>query len=253
MLHPIVLTFIAASTTILGGIFSVFFKKENQKMLSLSLSFSAGVMIYLSFVEILPKGLNHLKLNNYDQIYGIISFFIGLTLIIIIDRLTPRISHTHDHDTIHVHSNIEKIGFLTMFLITLHNFPEGMAVYSVAAESANISWPLVIAIAIHNIPEGIVIAAPIYFATGNRKKAIIYASLSALAEPIGGYLGYNFFKSIFDNLTLGIVFCFISGIMIFLSIDQLLPEARKSGDHHLVGYGTILGMLFMSISLYLLS
>lgn len=248
---PFLLTLLAASTTILGGIFSVLFKKENTSILSLSLSFSAGVMIYLSFMEILPKGFNHLTSGGHSELIGLIFFFLGIATIVLIDKLTASFSHkkSPQADT----NNIEKIGLLSMILITIHNFPEGMAVYSVAAESLQLSWPLIIAIGIHNIPEGIVIAAPIYFATGNKKKAILYTTLSSLAEPLGGVVGYNLFKSIFQDLTLGLVFCFVAGIMIFLSIDQILPEARKNGDHHLVGYGAIGGMVFMAISLYLLS
>lgn len=206
-------------------------------------------MIYLSFVEILPKGIQSIASLGHSQIIALLSFFLGLATIIIIDKLTPRLSHTSNGEPV----SIEKIGIISMIMITLHNFPEGMAVYSVATESVSVSLPLVIAIALHNLPEGIVIAAPIYFATGNRKKALIYASLSALAEPIGGLLGYSFFKSIFQDITLGIVFSFVAGIMVFLSIDQILPEARKNGDHHLVGYGTIAGIIFMALSLFFLT
>lgn len=253
MITPLLLTTLAASTTILGGLFALVFKKENPKALALSLSFSAGVMIYLSFVEILPKGFSALKAHGVSEIYGILTFFFGIGLIVLIDHLSPRLSHLEESGHEHSHGNVEKIGLLSMALITLHNFPEGMAVFSVASENAAVSWPLVLAIAIHNLPEGIVIAAPIYFATGNKKKAMVYATLSALAEPIGGLLGYTALASIFNELTLGIVFSFVAGIMIFLSIDQILPEARKVGDHHLVGYGTLVGMLFMALSLFVLS
>lgn len=249
MFNAFLLTLIAASTTILGGCLVTFFKKESTKLLGFLLSFSAGVMIYLSFVEILPKGLLYFKDKNVNEIYGLIAFFIGLLLIILIDHLAPRLSHQKDHDE-HVH--IKKIGFTTMLLITLHNFPEGMTVFGVATESPLTSLPLILAIAIHNLPEGIIISAPIYFSTGNKKKAIVYATISALAEPIGGFVGYYFFKSIFNGLTMGVIFCLISGIMIFLSIDQILPEARKNGDHHIVAYGTVLGIVFMALSLYLL-
>ena len=244
--NAFLITTLAASTTILGGLITLFFKKDNSKIISLSLAFSAGIMIYLSFMEILPKGFNHLNNSGVSLFFGLSSFLLGILLIMIIDKITSKYSHSNI-------SSIEKIGILSMLLITLHNFPEGMAVYSVAMESLNISWPLVLAIGIHNIPEGIVIAAPIYFATGNKKKALIYTSLSALAEPIGGFFGYYFFKFLFHDLTLGIIFCFIAGIMIFLSIDQLLPEARKNGDHHLVGYASVAGMFFMAISLILLT
>lgn len=244
----LLITMLAASTTILGGLITLFFKRDNQKVISLSLAFSAGIMIYLSFMEILPKGLAHLKNAHSSLLFGVLSFLVGIILIVLVDKVTSKYSHSH-----HGNSSIEKIGILSMILITLHNFPEGMAVYSVAMESLNLSWSLVLAIGLHNIPEGIVISAPLYFATGSKSKALIFTTLSALAEPIGGVIGYSFFKYLFVDLTLGIVFCFIAGIMIFLSIDQLLPEARKNGDHHLVGYATVAGMIFMAVSLILLS
>ncbi len=250
MMIAFLLTALAASTTILGGLFALAFKKENTKALTLSLSFSAGVMIYLSFMEILPKGFAALKEQGVNSIVGVFTFFLGVGIIVLIDHLSPRLSHHHeDNGSIHV----EKLGLMSMVLITLHNFPEGMAVFSVASENASLSWPLVLAIAIHNLPEGLVIAAPIYFSTGNKKKAMVYATLSALAEPVGGLIGYTALAAIFSSLTLGIVFCFVAGIMVFLSIDQILPEARKVGDHHLVGYGTLVGMLFMALSLWALS
>lgn len=246
---PLLLTILAASTTILGGLFSVILNKDNMKGLGLSLSFSAGVMLYLSFMEILPKGMKHLAQQNTSVVYGLLAFFMGLMTIIVIDKLTPGMGHEKKAGD----NKLKNIGFLTMILITLHNFPEGMAVYSVASESLNLSWSVIISIAIHNFPEGIVIAAPIYFATGNKFKAVMYSALSALVEPLGGVIGYHIFKGLFQDITLGIVFCFVAGIMIFLSIDQILPEARKNGDHHLVGYGTIFGMIFMAVSLYLLN
>ena len=253
-MSPFLLTMIAASTTVVGALFSVFFRRDNAKVLSLCLSFSAGVMIYLSFMEILPKGMNHIKISGYSPWWSVLAFFSGIAVIMMIDALTPKLSHPHEGGHQEVPGmSMEKLGLMTMVLITIHNFPEGMAVYSVASNTGETSWPLILAIAIHNIPEGIVIAAPIYFATGRKKKALLFAFLSALAEPIGGVVGYEVFKAIFEGLTLGVVFCFVSGIMIFLSLEQLLPEARRQGDHHYATYGVVSGMLFMSISLILLS
>lgn len=252
-MSPFILTLIAASTTVLGALFSVFFRRDNAKVLSLCLSFSAGVMIYLSFMEILPKGMDQIKSAGHSPWWSAVAFFGGIGLIMLIDTLTPSLSHPQEEGHNHTDHSMEKLSFMTMVLITLHNFPEGMAVYSVASNTGDISWSLVLAIAIHNVPEGIVIAAPLYFATGNRGKAILMASLSALAEPIGGLLGYEIFKAVFQGITIGVVFCFVSGIMIFLSLEQLLPEARKQGDHHWATYGTVGGMLFMAISLILLS
>lgn len=246
MIYAFLLTFLAASTTIFGGIISTFLKKENSKLLSIALSFSGGVMIYLSFIEILPKGINYFKESGSSPFFAIVSFFVGILTLIIVDKSTPEISHPNK-------SSIQKIGLMSFFLITLHNFPEGMATFSIIIENDQVSFPLILAIAIHNIPEGIVVAIPIYFSSGNKLKAILFSSISALAEPIGGLFGYILFKNLFNDLAFGVIFSFVAGIMIFLSIDQILPEARKNGNHHVSGYGVIFGMLFMSVSLFLLT
>jgi ZIP family zinc transporter len=153
MVTALLLTILAASTTILGGWFSVLLKKDNPKGLGLSLSFSAGVMLYLSFMEILPKGMQHLAKGGYDLFYGLLAFFTGLITIIIVDKLTPHVGH--DLTPVPDKERLKHIGLLSLILITVHNFPEGMAVYSVATESLSLSWPVIIAIGIHNFPEGI--------------------------------------------------------------------------------------------------
>jgi zinc transporter, ZIP family len=243
-MDAVAVSFLAGSSTLFGFFLIFFIKNESSRIISYSLSFSAGIMIYLSFMEILPKGLAHLKSHNVSPFIGVLSFLLGIALIIIIDRFTAQYGHKQE--------NLSKIGFLSLILITIHNIPEGISVYSVAKEELSMSLPLLLAIGLHNLPEGIIISVPIYAATKNKLKTFFYTALAALSEPIGGISGYYVMKSIFNDLTLGLIFCFISGIMVFLSVDQLLPEARENGDHHKVGYAFILGMAFMAISLELL-
>lgn len=245
-MDAILISFLAGSSTLIGFFLIFFIKNQSSKLISYSLSFSAGIMVYLSFMEILPKGLSHLKAHGVSPFIGILSFLMGIVLIIIIDQFTKQYGHKQESTS---SNNLSKIGLLSLILITIHNIPEGISVFSIAKEELKMSIPLLLAIALHNFPEGIIISIPIYAATKSKAKTFFYTLIATLSEPIGGIAGYYFMKSIFNDLTLGIIFCFVSGIMIFLSIDQLLPEARQNGDHHKVGYAFIIGMVFMAISL----
>lgn len=249
-MEAFLISLLAGSATLLGFFLIFFIKDESSKIISYSLAFSAGIMIYLSFMEILPKGINHLQKQGVSSIYGIISFLLGILLIIFIDKITSNYGH---HKPLEKNnSNLNRLGLVFLILITVHNIPEGISVFSVAKEQIEMSYSLLFAIALHNLPEGIIISVPIYSATKSKLKTFGYTLIATLSEPLGGISGYYLMKSIFNDLTLGIIFCFISGIMIFLSTDQLLPEARKNGDHHKVSYFFIFGMIFMALSLELL-
>jgi len=242
MIFALFLTTLAASTTIIGGIFGTLIKKDNPKITSLALSFSAGVMICLSLFEIIPKSINHFNKLGYSFLYSLLFFTIGALLVLFIHKLAKKNEN-----------KLQKIGIISFILLTIHNFPEGMATFSIVMESKEFSWPLILAIAIHNFPEGLLISFPIFLIEKNRKKAIIMTVVSALAEPIGGFFGYYLFKIVFSNLSLGVIFSLISGIMIFLSIFQLLPEAHFIGGKKSTFYGTIIGSLFMTLSLIALN
>ena len=143
------------------------------------------------------------------------------------------------------------MGKFTALAIAIHNFPEGLATFVSALTDMKIAIPIAIAIAIHNIPEGISVSVPIYYATGSKKKAFLYSFLSGMAEPVGALVGYFFLRSIFSDLSFGIIFAMVAGIMVFISLDELLPAAEKYGEHHLSIYGLILGMIVMAVSLLL--
>ncbi|MDU1855333.1 MAG: zinc transporter ZupT, partial [Clostridium baratii] len=144
-----------------------------------------------------------------------------------------------------------RTGMFTALVIAIHNFPEGLATFVSALGDASIAIPITIAIAIHNIPEGISVSVPIYYATGDKKKAFLYSFFSGMSEPIGAVIGYVLLRNILNDITLGVLLAGVAGIMVFISIDELLPTARKYGEHHLSIYGLIAGMLVMAISLLL--
>ena len=145
-----------------------------------------------------------------------------------------------------------RMGLFTALAMAIHNFPEGLATFVSALQNPSIAIPIVVAIAsIHNIPEGIAVSVPIYHATGSKSKAFWYSFLSGLAEPIGAFVGWLLFLPIMNDLVFGIIFAAVAGIMVFISLDELLPSAKEYGEHHLSIYGLILGMMVMAVSLLL--
>lgn len=256
------ITLFAGFATGIGSLIAFLAKSTNRKFLSVSLGFSAGVMIYVSMVEIFVKAKDSLilalgeKQGNY---LTVISFFLGIFLIAIIDKFVPSGENPHEFKELPSETDEEekrktgllRMGKFTALAIAIHNFPEGLATFVSALTDMKIAIPIAIAIAIHNIPEGISVSVPIYYATGSKKKAFLYSFLSGMAEPVGALVGYFFLRSIFSDLSFGIIFAMVAGIMVFISLDELLPAAEKYGEHHLSIYGLILGMIVMAVSLLL--
>ncbi|WP_413927446.1 zinc transporter ZupT [Clostridioides sp. ES-S-0001-02] len=256
------ITLFAGLSTGIGSCIAFFAKKTNTKFLSVSLGFSAGVMIYVSMIEIFPKAQEALtksmgeKLGNWSTV---IAFFAGMAIIAIIDKLIPQEENPHeikkmenlDEKNIQKNKSLLRTGIFTAMAIAIHNFPEGLATFISALDDATIAIPIAIAIAIHNVPEGISVSVPVYYATGDKKKAFYYSFLSGMSEPLGAIIGYVLLRNFLNDTTLGIVFALVGGIMVFISLDELLPSAREYGEHHLSIYGLIAGMVVMAISLLL--
>ncbi|MAX81273.1 MAG: zinc transporter ZupT [Crocinitomicaceae bacterium] len=266
VLYAFALTLFAGLSTGIGSAIGLFSKKTNYKVLSLAMGFSAGVMIYISFVELFMTGRESLvhalgtKLGNWTVVG---SFFAGIALIAVIDKLVPHEENPHEFD--HTEdlkiaektmqkqhpSKLLRTGLVTALAIAIHNFPEGMATFAGAMQDIKLGIPIAIAIAIHNIPEGLAVSVPIYYSTGDRKKAFLYSFLSGLAEPLGALIGYFLLHSFFTEAVMGVVFGAIAGIMVFISFDQLLPAAEQYGAHHISIYGLLAGMMVMAVSLLL--
>ncbi len=260
------LTLFAGISTGIGSAIAFFAKKTNTTFLSLSLGFSAGVMIYVSFVELFFSSKEALSLvygENRGYVYATLSFFGGMALIAIIDKLIPEKENPHEiHDAELLASGNEReekikskqllrVGMVTALVLAIHNFPEGMVTFLAGLQDVKIAIPIAIAIAIHNIPEGISVSIPIYYATGNRKKAFRLSFLSGLAEPAGALVGFLLLKPFLNDTLFGICFGAIAGIMVFISLDELLPAAEKYGKHHMAIYGLMAGMVIMALSLLL--
>ncbi|QZE15694.1 zinc transporter ZupT [Halosquirtibacter laminarini] len=261
------LTLFAGLSTGIGSLIAFVSKQTNTKLLSIALGFSAGVMIYVSFMEILPEGIHSLE-NHFDEklgnLYGVIAFFSGIAIIAIIDKLIPSFENPHEVKKIEEMDDASKakdfrklyrMGIMTALAVGLHNFPEGMATFISALNDPSLGMAIAIAIAIHNIPEGIAVSVPIYYATKSRSKAFWLSFLSGLAEPIGALLGYLIIIPMVtpDNLevVMGVILSAIAGVMVFISLDELLPTAEEYGEHHLSIYGLVAGMGVMAVSLLL--
>ena len=267
ILPAFLLTLFAGLATAFGAIIAFWGGSKNTKVLSIGLGFSAGVMIYVSFVEILIKSQDAFTLKYGESLgesLGLVAFFIGIALSFIIDQAIPDDINPHhsldvensiDHNDIQSiqkhRKSLSRMGIFTAIAIALHNFPEGFATFISALDNMTTGIAIATAIAIHNIPEGLAVALPVYHATGNRKKAFLYALGSGLAEPIGAIIGFLILAPIMGDLTLGITFGVIAGIMVYISFDELLPAARLYGNDHTTIFGLVIGMIVMSVSLIL--
>lgn len=252
-------TLFAGLSTGIGSGIAFFSNHTNKKFLSLSLGFSAGVMIYVSMIEIFVKAKD-LLVGSLGNVKGnwitVIAFFGGMMLIALIDKVIPSEENPHEvkcceNKNCEKKSKLMRMGFLTALAIAVHNFPEGLATFVSALQEPSVAIPIVVAIAIHNIPEGIAVSVPIYQATGSKKKAFKYSFLSGLSEPLGAIIGWLVLMPIMNDVVFGSIFAAVAGIMVFISIDELLPAAREYGEHHISIYGLISGMIVMAVSLLL--
>lgn len=253
VLSAFALTLMAGMATGIGSIMALFAKRTNTKFLAGSLGFSAGVMIYVSMVEIFQKSKDYLSgalgeiSGNY---YAVAAFFVGILLIGMIDWLIPstegdigNLKKGSKEDT------LKRMGFLTALAIGIHNFPEGMATFTSALRDPHLGIAIAVAIAIHNIPEGIATSAPIYFSSGSRKKAFFVSFFSGITEPIGAILGYLILRPFFNDTIFGILFGIVAGIMVFISIEELLPMAREYDKSKVTIIGFVVGMVVIAVSL----
>jgi ZIP family zinc transporter len=253
-------TTLAGLSTGLGGLFAFNKNTNNKKFLSFSLGLSAGVMIYVSFIEIFPKAYASLAeafSSDLAYAYTTLAFFLGLGLIALIDNFIPNESNPHEVITPSTSQGVDKrklmrLGVFTAVAIAIHNFPEGLATFLATLEDPQLGISIAVAIAIHNIPEGIAVAIPIFFATQSKRKAIQYAFLSGLAEPLGAILGFAVLYPFINEFTFGFLFAGVAGIMVYISIDELLPAAEEYGEHHISMSGFVVGMAIMALSLVLL-
>lgn len=262
------LTLAAGLSTGLGSALGLLNRRFSTRLLTLALSFSAGVMLYVSFVEIFPKARDALgrELGPRPGYWAtVLSFFTGIAAIALIDRLlplhesglTPALeAGAPPRSGLGARSNpdLMRTGLFSALAIAIHNFPEGLATFIGALSSPRLGIGIAIAIAIHNIPEGLAVSAPIYYATGSKPQAFWISLASGLAEPVGAAVGFIFLGTMPNDLVLGLVFASVAGVMVYICLDELLPTAqRMASHHHLMIGGLLAGMGVMSLSLLLLA
>ena len=263
ILFALGLTVFAGLSTGIGSALAFFSKKTNESFLSLALGFSAGVMIYVSMIEIFPKARVSLETHYGDVSKGYLittlAFFGGIALIALIDKLVPNHENPHEiHDGVEMvqseddkKKSLMRMGLFSALAIGIHNFPEGLATFMAAIQDPTLGVSIAVAIAIHNIPEGISVSVPVYYATGSKKKAFLFSFLSGLAEPVGALIGFFLLRNFLSDGLFGMVFAGVAGIMVYISLDELLPTAEKYGKHHIAIGGLIAGMAVMAVSLVL--
>lgn len=260
------LTLFAGLSTGIGSLIALVTRRTNAIFLSIALGFSAGVMIYISFVKMLPEShklLSHTFLENTAGWITFISFFGGVLFTAIIDMSVPSTENPHElHQdkqelealkrTCRNPRKLFRVGMMTAAVLALHNLPEGMVTMMSGLYNPGLAVSIALAVAIHNIPEGIAVSVPIYYATGSRKKAFYYSFLSGLSEPVGAVLGYLILRPFLSDTLFGVIFAAIAGIMVYISFDELLPAAKEYGKHHHAMIGLFSGMAIMAVSLVLL-
>lgn len=260
---PLLMTTIAGLATIVGGFITFLVKKNNLKVLSLGLGFSAGVMIFVSLTEILTTAENLLKdyypAKYHWMLFG--GFIAGVLISKLIDEFIP--DHVEEEDFSNdCESNdkncqrqhrIKRAGLLTAIAIAVHNFPEGLGTFLVSTQDMAIGISVALAIALHNIPEGIAVALPIYHATGKKRMAIWYSFWTGITEPIGAIIGLMLLQFVLPQVFVGLAMAAVVGIMIYISFDTLLPLSHEYGNWHYAIGGVMSGMIIIWASLLLLN
>ncbi|HPJ82232.1 MAG: zinc transporter ZupT [Bacteroidales bacterium] len=250
LLIALALTLFAGLATGIGSLVAFLSRRTNTGFLSVSLGFSAGVMIYISFMDLIPGARETLT-----ELQMVLSFFAGIVLIAVIDFLIPKEENPHEMhlaEDMNKNNRLKRMGIMMALGIAIHNFPEGIAAFMAGMRSLDVGIPIALAIAIHNIPEGIAVSVPVYYATGSRRKAFWYSFLSGLAELLGALVAILFLFPFWSPVLEGVVITAVSGVMVYISIDELLPGAERFGKHHLSILGFIGGMAVMALSLLLL-
>jgi ZIP family zinc transporter len=263
VIYAFLLTLGAGLATGIGSILAFFTSTTNTRFLAFSLGFSGGVMIYVSMVEIFFKAQESL-VGALGEVGGqwttVGGFFGGMIFIAAIDRLVPQKGNPHEVKRVEEmdmskeeleRQGLMKMGTFTALAIAIHNFPEGIATFTSALNDPGLGFAIALAIAIHNIPEGVAVSVPIYFATGSKRKAFRLSFLSGLSEPAGAILAFLLLMPFLTDTMFGIIFAAVAGIMVFISLDELLPAAKKYDETHVSIYGVVSGMAVMALSLLL--
>lgn len=246
---PLILTLLAGGATFIGAFLGVIGQKPSNRVLAFSLGFAAGIMLLISLMEMLPAALHT---EGMSPVLGYGMFMLGLLGYFALDRTLP---HAHPQDLMDGNikaPNLRRTALLLTLGISLHNFPEGIATFVTASSNLELGFGIALAVALHNIPEGLAVAGPVYAATGSKRKAIFWAGVSGLAEILGGILAWLILGPMISPVLMASIMAAVAGIMVALSVDELMPLAKEIDPHNNPSYGVLCGMAVMGFSLALL-
>ncbi|MDO4759022.1 MAG: zinc transporter ZupT [Rikenellaceae bacterium] len=258
---PFLLTLGAGLATGIGSVIAFVAKSTNRRLLSFSLGLSGGVMIYVSFAELMPQGAELLTgaiAGKGAEWINLAAFFGGMALIGLIDHLVPSFENPHEAHRVEElqerpkQMKLMRVGLMSALAIAIHNFPEGIATFTAGLNDPTLGLAIALAVAIHNIPEGIAVSVPIFYATESRRKAFLWSLISGLAEPLGALVAWLVLAPLLTDTLLGCVLTGVAGIMVYISLDELLPAAREYGEAHTSILGVVVGMAIMAVSLLML-
>lgn len=246
---PLLLTILAGGATFIGAFLGVIGQRPSNRMLAFALGFAAGIMLLISLMEMLPAALHA---EGMSPVLGYGMFIVGLLGYFALDRMLP---HQHPQDMMKAGKsprNIRRTAILLTLGISLHNFPEGIATFVTASSDLELGMGIALAVAIHNIPEGLAVAGPMFAATGSKRKALFWAGISGVAEILGGLLAFLVLGPMVSPVIMGAIMAAVAGIMVALSVDELMPLAREIDPQNNPSYGVLCGMAVMGLSLTML-
>ena len=283
ILTALLLSLIAGLSTTIGSFIAFFLGKPSNKVISFIMGFSAGVMILVSFVELLQEGI-----NTNGMLLGTMFFLLGMGIMFLIDmgvshyyefeddaylEKDSELSYNHRHhgkdgpkhdlkhgqQRRHQHrhhspqqNQLRKTSLLVALGVFIHNFPEGMATFIGTLKEFELGLLITIAIALHNVPEGIAVAATVSSSSDSKVKPFLWSFMSGISEPLGALTVGFFLFPFISNELLGAMLSVVGGFMVYISLDELLPMSRSLGKEHLSILGICAGMFVMSISLAML-
>lgn len=249
-LRALLLSTLAGMSTLIGAVVVIFTKGKSEKLISASLGFAAGVMISVSFTDLYPNALSlfgETRSGSVSILLTVGFIILGLLFALALDSFVPH-EKTDKKTGGKAHKDLYRVGIVSMMAILLHNLPEGMATFMAGYEDMTLGVSIAVAIAMHNIPEGIAVALPLYYATGKKSVAFKYTFLSGIAEPVGALLAFLILKPFINSFVLGAIFALISGIMIYISVEELIPSSRQYGHERLALFSTLAGICLMPLT-----
>lgn len=248
VLIPLIISSVAGLSTVIGGLIVYLKINRVEEFITFSLSFSLSVMISISIIELIPESTFQL-IRHFGMLKGsILSIIIFLIGVFSVNLINNKINSNKKYPT----NRLYRVGVLSMIALAIHNFPEGIATFMSSYKDISLGINLGLAIMMHNIPEGISISVPIYYSTGSKRRGVEYSLLSGLAEPLGAVLTYILFKDYINDISLSIVLILVAGIMITLSINELLPESIKYNKNKYIIYGLVVGVVLVIINHFIL-